>query len=200
VRAFLKQKVMKEEVKEELVRLIDWYVNTSTEVTGLFRVHGAEKVVENYINSLKPKLEVGKWYKDEDGSIAFYQGDNVETYGINELGQWISDGSWFYYWNLEVYEWTQVTDKEVEKALKAEAKRRGFKKCVNFNTAWANEERYADIGHFKYIAANNCLYLDGNTVFYEGRWAEIIKEPKEVTLEEIAEKFGVPVHQLKIKK
>ena len=40
----------------------------------------------------------------------------------------------------------------------------------------------------------------GIHVFNNGKWAEIIEEPIELTLEEIAEKFGCKVEQIKIKK
>jgi hypothetical protein len=181
---------MKEELKEGLVKFIKWYwYNPKSNRT-------AGEVVDNYINSLKTKLEVGKWYvlNNYNKTIAF----NINGYD----GYGFSNGTWSETpWSFEDSRlWRPATDKEVEESLISEAKRRGFKKDVNFNTALTNEEKYARNGLFKYCADYNFLSLDGSTVFYKGKWAEIIKKPKELTLEEIAEKFGVNVEQIKIKK
>jgi len=190
---------MKEEEKIELLKdFAKWYrVNNDSDSI----VHSTDYCIENYINSLKPELEVGKWYKAKSDSIALYKGCNIETYGINCIGDWISDAYWFHDWILKDGEWTPATDKEVEEALIAEANRRAGTrviKCLHgYDSAKLSEIEgwYWDGKCLRYMIVSGT-----GCIFENGKWAEIIEEPLELTLEEIAEKFGVNVEQIKIKK
>ena len=194
---------MKEEEKRELLKhFAEWY-GTAKNISSIMT--NPDTCINEYINSLKPKLEVGKWYKEKGGSIAFYQGDNVETYGMNDVGTWRSNACWFHDWNLEDDEWTLATDKEVEEALVTEAKRRGYKDGVKVKKVIdgnLGENDWVIPFNYKITFNEYGLFFSNIGIFnsVKGQWAEIIEEQLEVTLEEIAEKFGIPVEQIKIKK
>lgn len=153
---------------------------------------------EWFPQAFKIELEIGKWYKHN--KFLLYIIDKTHWYGFDVSGAW---NDYATYEDLMTdKDLLPATDKEVETALIAEAKRRGFKEGVKyFNASLPSFKETARNNEFKYINSDEViLYLDGNTIFYNGKWAEIISEPIEVTLEEIAEKFNVNVEQLKIKK
>jgi hypothetical protein len=135
----------------------------------------------------KPQFEVNKWYKHsspEKEKILIYATDLYNDgwfncFGWNICGDWISSPARSYNNNGYI----PATDKEVEEALIAEAKKRGFKegvkinrehfKLVNYNTI-VDGERYGN----NYDAEYNGLSFGGVYVFENGKWAEIVKEEK----------------------
>lgn len=138
-------------------------------------------------------LEVGKWY-NKDNSIAFYQGEGVETYGINHTlpDGWIVSENWFVEFNGTLDKNTPASDKEVEEALIKEAKKIGVKEGVKFKnvgsicknevvTITDQEIRIGKTHDDGYTG--HCVYLDNSdltqVIFYKGKWAEIIEEPKQ---------------------
>ncbi len=131
-----------------------------------------------------PSLEVGKWYKTDDKTEFLINildlGDlrYGKAYGFGNSGTWY-DESRFGFRNL-----TPATDKEVETALIKEAKKRGFKEGVKYKT---------NGGTINKLKSNNFIYEYvsgvGMTIgtediwfFCNGKWAEIIEEPKTITL------------------
>lgn len=167
-----------------------------------------ELLKEYFPNVFKQILEVGKWYKGKDGTIAFYKkkSDNYEErngYGIECLRNWQQNAS-FTFESVPQF-WQVATKEEVEKALIAEAEKRGFKKGVTVAAKGINEfmgfTPAPICGEFQYNEYLNVLECDrGNGhIFEKGKWAEIIQETEiELTLDQIAEKFGVD--KVKIKK
>lgn len=161
--------------------------------------------------AFESELEVGKWYKSDYPLLIFItevKHHELVGYGFNAVG-FYSEGTFCTRADernrvdYNTFNFKPATDKEVETALINEAKRRGFKEGVEIKPI------------NKVIHLNNKIDLEYNTCFYEsenefwmggyclfkdGKWAEIISEPIEVTLEQIAEKFNVNVEQLKIKK
>ena len=147
-----------------------------------------------------PVLEVGKWYvyRDKYGqdSIAFYNGNNNETYGFNCSGEFQDKAYWFSSWSgVSENDWIPATDKEVETALIKEAKKRGFKEGVDFES---DGEVWTLKGNIDFKYRNNILNMWSDTsetkadgyisegkgfepIFMEGKWAEII-EPKTIHL------------------
>lgn len=168
-------------------------------------------MIESWFPDLFPtKLIVGNWYKSTFGSIAFYQGENVLTYGINPLRGWIESANWFNDSNITSDNCKLATKNEVREALIKESKKRGIKAGVSLKTPsnfgngrfsdglfLTRDSSYDfDWSDLRIPAAttNNCAAV----IYKDGVWAEIIKE-REVTLQDIANKFGVPVDILKIK-
>ena len=138
---------------------------------------------------LNEELEVGKWYKSHNGTGLLLFTGKV-TYGF-----W--NGNWrdsLLFSGKGPYEHTLATDKEVEKALIAEAKRRGFKKGVKFKTPSGNEILMKNTPYWNGV---QFLNSDGyGEIFRGGKWAEIIEEVPEYTMDEAIEKMG---HEFKIK-
>lgn len=177
------------------------------------------KLREWFPQAFQSDLEAGKWYKGyvDFKSLIYITGledkksyTTIKYYGFT-FGDYSESGTIANYEHEKSL--VPATDKEVETALIAEAKRRGFKDGVKFN-AIKEDETGRNIGcvldKIEYLSVNTLRVLtpketwDSNhsnpAIFKNGKWAEIISEQIEVTLEEIAEKFNVNVEQLKIKK
>lgn len=73
----------------------------------------------------------------------------------------------------------KATDKEVEDALIKEAKKRGYKEGVQCYSAESKDKKVCT-GDFYYNGQryNQLQDTPMNTIFKDGQWAEIIKEPK----------------------
>jgi hypothetical protein len=163
--------------------------------------------IENQFPELFPKAEVGKWYKSTDNkSFIFYITDStVDRYfGYGILGL---SNNWLNKWNFvkgSVYGTTLVeaTKEEVETALTNEF----FSKAKVGNTVKCLNGVAVDIEgkNTVFEKSTNTLLLEDTyhrfEIFKDGKFAEIISEPIELSLEQIAEKFGVDVSQIKIKK
>jgi len=128
-----------------------------------------------------PKLEVGKWYKRPLGTLLCYDGSSFMTgYGFNSKGTWIGIK---YPHGSNWSEWTPATDKEVETALIAEAKKKEYKdgnyKCLFTNH---NTNKIGSDFRFEFQQSNNTLWIASNTnpllnnILRDGKWATIIKD------------------------
>lgn len=67
-----------------------------------------------------------------------------------------------------------ATEEEVFKALEKEAINRGFKDGVTFVNLFNNLKYTARNNCFKYLKTGE-LVIDNNTIFHNGKWAEIIE-------------------------
>ena len=137
---------------------------------------------------IKEELKVGKWYISETGTIAFIDScanGKYYGYGLNNLGDWINDGKNIFYMS---YQKRIATRKEVEEALIKEAKKRGFKEGVRFESAF-NGDDHIQRECLRFNVEDNTLVecregkIFGNFIFHNGKWATIIEE-KKLTLEE----------------
>lgn len=146
------------------------------------------KLPEQYNEALKyatekeVELEAGMWYKDETSDhlacITTFNDVEYRYYGFDTNGKWIYDD--FYHADY-VCDLRPATDKEVESALIAEAKRRGFKKGVRFKelllyqyTIGDGELRVKFKGFGKLKSAG--IHLHNDWIFRDGKWAEIIED------------------------
>lgn len=165
--------------------------------------------IENQFPELFPKveLEVGKWYVAYWCDIKYIVCIESIDIHINTNGFNITESGRYTDLPFDVdydYKWTLATKEEVETALIAEAKKRGYENnkiyCIVGNVDTLSDKLI--YGVFRY--ENNDLiyqmYGVSYTIFSKGKWAEIISEPIELSLDQIAEKFGVDVSQIKIKK
>lgn len=169
----------------------------------------------DFPQAFESELETGKWYKGDVDfkSLIYITGledkksyTTIKYYGFT-FGDYSESGTIANYEHEKSL--VPATDKEVETALIAEAKRRGYRNGVTFKSLDYNFKNVKIIDDFfSFDFNNNDLYLKVDapsgqryrSVFLKGKWAEIISEPIELTLEQIAEKFNVKVEQLKIKK
>lgn len=147
-----------------------------------------EKIEEKYPELFKPENEVGKWYKNCYGALIFVTTigklGQIYGYGISDQKEWAEDDdiSW------EKRGLTPATDKEVEAALMAEAKRRGFKDGVKINCIDTNRPIGLRGSSFQYSPYSNTLHLNiYGCVFHIGKWASIIEEekPSKIDIERI---------------
>lgn len=160
--------------------------------------------IENQFPELFPKvlLELNKWYKRSGELLVWNGGKN--TYGFCQDGGYCHDMLFSIATSA-----IPATKEEVETALIAEAKKKytlgcKIKKLDNFYYGSSNLIIY-DLTKIEYEEDINQLSIKDKEgywicVFDNGKWAEIISEPIELSLEQIAEKFGVDVSQIKIKK
>jgi hypothetical protein len=170
--------------------------------------------IENQFPKLFPKveLEVWKWYKWKDTGDVFlyitnFDGDKVKGFGVDKT-DWFDNRNNVNYWGYKNDKfWTLAAEEEVETALIAEAKRRGYKANIKITHDGLLNERgilitegKRNISNSKFEYEENVLRQSGHIIYSNGKWAEIISEPIELSLEQIAEKFGVDVSQIKIKK
>lgn len=131
---------------------------------------------------VKTKMEVGKWYRRGLELLVWNNGGL--TYGFNSFGNYSTSYVFIDYTNAVL-----ATEEEVKEALKKEARRRGFKEGVkigksmlsddyNHNNILTSDELYFNELHdYGYIWIGNVLIYDN------GKWAEIIQEPKEIEVE-----------------
>lgn len=144
------------------------------------KINKLQAQIDELRKEVKPKFEVGKWYKFKSGIVNYQNGE----YGY---------GVWYDKWCDKIYFYGQekaerpATDKEVEEALIKEAERR-YSKAKGYITSgrsWIVNEFH----RYKYIEGALRLYADVtcvgsgnrfetgfNEVFRDGKWAEIIKD------------------------
>ena len=158
-----------------------------------------QEIKDNFPKLIEePKLKVGRWYKKgyRLAYITELKKSDFFAYGFGNKNEWYDNDD---LWALSHNGWELATDKEVEEALIKEAKRRGYKdgnyKCLLFPKS---TEKLQDF-YYAYNENSNILAVfekDNhivNIVFDNGKWAEIIEETKELTIEEIQEKLGYKI-------
>ena len=138
------------------------------------------------------ELEIGKWYKWSDGSILFIEefiGSNIfRGYGFNYNNKWTVHN--FSFESNETS--TPATDKEVEDALKIEAKKRGFKKGVvvdqvpAYGTGSTLEIGNSNIEFSNYSYIN--ISVGGVGIYHKGKWATFIETITKAEAEKLLNK------------
>lgn len=125
---------------------------------------------------LKPKFEVGKWYKVDGTPFMKYLNkyhtvDSNFGYGINLHGEWTNS-------EFGLDSATPATDKEVEEALIKEAERRGFKEGVKYTALGVDGSTLSSKGLFNqsFVYKDNHLWCGYGFIFVNGKWAEITKD------------------------
>ncbi len=172
---------------------------------GITPIGAAKTVKELWPEHFEVKLEVGKWGKGNLGVIAFRVNtdDTGNGYGFDVEGNWTdfreqkSLG-----WAFNKHEdWQPATDKEVEEMLIKEAKKRFGDNVVQclFNYSDSGVLDF-DNNHRKFV--NNDLYIANErgivlNLFDSGKWATIIEQPLEQTIEQVSEKYGREVKIIK---
>ena len=171
------------------------YELTQEQINQLAEKKHAKELLKEFIpEAFENKLEVGKWYKSKYNKTKILFFTKKETcssdtgYGFNYLGIYKEKN--FNLLGSETYEFELATEEEVKEALINEAIKRGFKNVGELSLKIVSGEMFkkgsfvTTNNNFIYISVENRLYLDGVDIFYNGKWAEIIKEEKP-TQEEI---------------
>jgi hypothetical protein len=121
------------------------------------------------------KLEINKWYKSPPNVFIKHLGDN-RCLGIDAKKNW-REGMEIP--NNEVSHYTLATHEEIKHRLTKEAEKRGFKigtKYLSVNSISLGN-KHTIKGGFDYHHKNDHL-TDGHggAAYYQGKWAEIIKD------------------------
>jgi hypothetical protein len=145
----------------------------------------------------EPKFEVGKWYKfksDFCSAIVCYQGGK-SGYGFSE-SNWKHHESWTF--DVNALDWIPATESEVFEALEKEAIKRGIVVGVTIDKLNIGDSMNRDVVKitnlglgFVFSLEENRLRFNGDTVFYKGKWAEIISEPFKICGYEVEEECSV---------
>lgn len=145
------------------------------------------------------EFEVGKYYKliGVPTVVSCYTGVEIQGdktgYGMNHNNSWCNDVIM-----RHVNKWEPATDEEIKEMLVKEAKKKGFKKGVRFNSASDQTVFSCKSDEFTFIEQRNSLCTSsGGSVFCHGKWATIIEQPLELTVEEISKKYGREVKIVK---
>lgn len=160
---------------------------------------GCTYVKEWFPEVFETKLEVGKWYKWENGAICYhseYKGD----YGFNSNKEWIQHNHWLTNGCNDGFK--PATDSEVLEALKNEAVKRGYLNnfegisCLcDFDKKKSQEYYKNPKNTFYYEKHANKLWIQDSSyldicVFDKGNWATIIPT---LTKEEAEKKLNVKI-------
>ena len=156
------------------------YELTQEQINQLAEKKHAKELLKEFIpEAFENKLEVGKWYISER-YLVYYLGN----YKCNCIE--LSDGEWYdnihHSLSGHLKSYRLATEEEVKEALINEAIKRGFKNVGELSLKIVSGEMFkkGSFGtannNFIYISVENRLYLDGVEIFYNGKWAEIIKE------------------------
>jgi hypothetical protein len=139
----------------------------------------------------KPKFEVGKWYKltrdygilKKDMVFMYVRrqdDDNKYPFVIvnHQMFSEVSDGGKNYLAPNED-QLIEATNEEVQTALIKEAKKRGFKEGVRFQSAWDSVEYiFNKIGTYRDRRPHPSLVAEPlGAIFCKGKWATIIDTP-----------------------
>lgn len=140
--------------------------------------HGKRLMQDWFPEAFEKQLEVGKVYKYPNfrgGKFMFkFNGEFGEmiTYGFDANGKWCNELG---IRESEINYYEEATKEEWLKALKEEARKRGFKKGVKYNYA---DKPYL-IKTFEdelYLCRSLGLVDGGDIILQDGVWAEVIKE------------------------
>lgn len=181
--------------KQQILQLI----NCSNKIKVDYRLK------EWFPQAFEIELEIGKWYKHN--RFLLYIIDETHWYGFDVSGAW---NDYATYEDLMTdKDLLPATDKEVETALIAEAKKLKLSpknirniSCVCGFSNSKTQEYYTKEAEYFFESDINKLWLVGGSfldicIFDNGKWAEIISEQIELTLEQRIERIE---EQLKIKK
>lgn len=172
-----------------------------------------EKLKAKFPEAFRGLFDKGKWYINAKNlkAMFFYNGATITDKGCGVGHGFMGCGGWtndFYLYKFDVEKYRLATPEEIKSHLIKEAERRGFKKgvkvdrsCFKNVKSWhvsrGTADVYSDGWHY---ADDDSLMIGGYGIYHKGVWAEIIPSVKELTMQEIADKFCIPVSELKIKK
>ena len=142
------------------------------------KIEKAEKLLAELKAELlkeEPEFKVGDWVCNRDAPDTFI-GRVTEIIGNN-----------IYYDRYDYIEnCRHATEQEIKDHLVKEAEKRGFKEGIKWKNPlfdWDCVDTNIAGRDFKYDRNNDQLYFGGNTVYYNGKWAEIIKEEPICTID-----------------
>lgn len=168
---------------------------TQEQINQLAEKKHAKELLQQFIpEAFENKLEVGKWYKSKNHNKKTLFFTNKETcdedmgYGFDFIGRYYETD--FVLSGSKPEDFELATEEEVREALINEAKKRGYNEGVKCKFGIIEDIRTIETNIFdwngKYLFVR-CINGNADIIFKNGKWAEIIEEPKETkpTKEEI---------------
>lgn len=170
------------------------YNITEEQIKDIAQGGGKSKIKQMFPQVFETKLEAGEWYKfywkGETEVKAIIHLSKVKGYKVHlDYGIWVEDGKWVEndWYNID-HDYRPATAKEVEEALVREAKKK-------YGEDWQSVKikEHADKGHFEWYGMGmnrgnfksgmetERLYGINGVLFYKGKWAEKLSEPKVIT-------------------
>lgn len=179
------------------------YTITKQQILELHESNSPEtrtQIAKMFPDAFKKELEVNRWYS-YNNCLVCYQGD------INNLNTgfgFFSDKSWMNLCNLgyEPEKWIESTPKEIETALRDEAKKRGFVKGAKYKPLFSGGFSYDTVFEIESdkfrFHGQELLTTSKHRIFTDGKWAEIIpEETKQITMDKaikiLSKKYGKKV-------
>ena len=138
------------------------------------------------------------WAKCENNSswLIYYE-ENKLKYGIDVFSEWFEIDDFCVY---KPKQERPATPEEIETGLIEMAKKMGFNEGVKFSEAKrkSGREGYCSfcsdyMGYVKYTDGEQVLLSGGRAIFCDGKWAQIIPDTKEMTIEEIQKELGYKI-------
>lgn len=149
------------------------------------------RIEKEFPEAFPKGLEIGKWYV-YDSSLLNFQGlnhkDLILAYGFLEDKSWMETSNC----GNDFKEWKEATHEEVESALIAEAKKRGYKKGVRCVFGAVKNKRIISTNEIKWNpdwTDKGGLSMGMSIIFTDGKWAEILPTEKTVITREKALKI-----------
>lgn len=176
------------------------YEITKEQVQDIYN-DGCTYVKEWFPDAFKAELEAGKWYKSNYPLLIFIEEIHhsyLVGYGFNSIeefkkGEFCRRQNDKYEVDYKSFNFKEATGQEVKTALENEAVNRGFKKGVEYLSAWNNESLCHYPKELFYNSQKNCLatqHGSNECIFQNGKWATIIQT---MTKKEAEEKLGVKI-------
>ncbi len=145
----------------------------------------SDEAAQDYLDEQsKPKFEAGKVYHRKGGGFLFIDHfgeddkDWAHGYGFDEYGTYSE--SWGF--RISCMLQGEATPAEWEAALIKEAERRyaGKKfRCLQENHMTVDYSTKLDFDHIHWDGEEKYIYSNDQTLFQDGRWAEIVEPAKE---------------------
>lgn len=164
--------ITKPKTKNRLKQLEKGY----SELKSLVSVPAEVKFKPDFEN-VKAK-DISGWYKDKKHPkwIMYFDFENKMYYGFDVNGNWHTAKENYVMHSIKIGE-SLCSPQEVEQALIAEAKKRGYEKAKNIQSLKGDYiVSLKESGRIEYESNENTLTFYGSIVFKNGIWAEIIKE------------------------
>lgn len=143
-----------------------------------------------------PLPDMGKWYKNKSNKALIFYEKEKSFYGFLGNKEWFDSNNIFIINCINMFsgEWKEADPETIKQYLIEEAGKRGFKPDINFKclrTGLYNSIVLKINTCDFYYNGTNVLWYYGYAIYSNGKWAEIVSAHLEVTLEEVAKKFGV---------
>tara|TARA_R110000744_G_scaffold163686_1_gene280712 strand:+ start:1562 stop:2155 length:594 start_codon:yes stop_codon:yes gene_type:complete len=139
----------------------------------------------------RPKLEIGKWYKSEMGSLFSPNSNLVTGYGFS----WM-DKSW--HQSISINKgYTPVTNEEVTAALNKEAEKRGFVQGATIGKDMISEPfdgltlDLHDVSHPEWeVDGEGVFNLGDKCIMKDGVWTTIVKTTTKMSVAQLEAAHG----------